>query len=47
MSTVPIQDMSNTYIEHSMVINNFVTTVGKQLKSSMCRVFGANVKYKL
>lgn len=38
--------MSNTYIEHSMVINNFVTTVGKQLKSSMCRVFGANVKYK-
>lgn len=29
-----------------MVMNNFVTTVGKQLKSSMCRVFGASVKYK-
>lgn len=46
MNTVPIQDMSNTYIEHSMVINNFVTSVGTQLKSSMCRVFGDSVKYK-
>lgn len=46
MNTVPIQDMSNTYIEHSMVINNFVTSVGMQLKSSMCRVFGDSVKYK-
>lgn len=46
MNTVPIQDMSNTYIEHSIVINNFVTAVGTQLKSSMCRVFGASVKYK-
>lgn len=46
MSTVPIIDMSNTFIEHSMVINNFVTTVGNQLKSSLCRVFGDSVKYK-
>lgn len=39
MSTFPMKDMANTYIEHSMVINNFVTTVGNQLKSSVCRVF--------
>ncbi|MCD7817750.1 MAG: Uma2 family endonuclease [Lachnospiraceae bacterium] len=41
-----IQDMANAYIEHSMVINNFVTSVGKQLKDSTCRVFGDGVKYK-
>lgn len=46
MSTFPMKDMANTYIEHSMVINNFVTTVGNQLKSSVCRVFGDSVKYK-
>lgn len=46
MSTFPMKDMANTYIEHSMVINNFVTTVGNQLKSSACRVFGDGVKYK-
>ena len=31
MNTIPIIDMSNTFIEHSIVINNFVTTVGNQL----------------
>lgn len=46
MDVLPIKDMANTYIEHSMVINNFVTTVGNQLKSSLCRVFGDSVKYK-
>lgn len=46
MNTIPIIDMSNTFIEHSIVINNFVTTVGNQLKSSLCRVFGDSVKYK-
>ena len=46
MPTLPIKDMANTYIEHSIVINNFVTTVGSQLKSSICRVFGDSVKYK-
>lgn len=45
-NTVQIEDMSNTFIEHSIVINNFVTTVGNQLKSSLCRVFGDSVKYK-
>ena len=46
MDILPVKDMVNTYIEHSMVINNFVTTVGNQLKSSLCRVFGDSVKYK-
>lgn len=46
MSILPIKDMANTYIEHSIVITNFVTTVGSQLKSSVCRVFGDSVKYK-
>ncbi|MCI9032650.1 MAG: Uma2 family endonuclease [Lachnospiraceae bacterium] len=45
MDNLQIKD-SNTFIEHSMVINNFVTTVGIQLKSSVCRVFGDSVKYK-
>ncbi len=46
MSVLPVKDMSNTFIEHSIVINNFVTSVGNQLKSSLCRVFGDSVKYK-
>lgn len=46
MDNLQIKDMANTYIEHSMVINNFVTTIGNQLKSSLCRVFGDSVKYK-
>lgn len=46
MNTFPIKDMANTYIEHSIVINNFVTDVGSQLKNSLCRVFGDSVKYK-
>ena len=45
MDNLQIKD-SNTFIEHPMVINNFVTTVGIQLKSSVCRVFGDSVKYK-
>lgn len=45
MDNLLIKD-SNTFIEHSIVINNFVTTVGIQLKSSVCRVFGDSVKYK-
>lgn len=46
MDRLFIKDMANTYIEHSMVINNFVTAVGNQLRSSLCRVFGDSVKYK-
>lgn len=29
-----IKDMANTFIEHSMVINNFVINVGSQIKST-------------
>lgn len=46
MDSLPIKDMANTYIEHSIVINNFVTTIGNQIQSSLCRVFGDSVKYK-
>ena len=46
MNIMPIKDMANTYIEHSIIIHNFITTVGSQLKSSVCRVFGDSVKYK-
>ena len=35
MSTLPIDDMSRTYIEHSMVIDNFVIKVGNQIKDSL------------
>lgn len=38
--------MSGAYIEHSIVITNFVATVYNQLKSSICRVYGDNVQYK-
>ena len=41
-----IYDMSNTFIEHSMVINNFVIKVGNQIKDSLCRVFGDSVQYQ-
>lgn len=39
-------DMSNSYIEHSIVITNFISIVGSQMNNSLCRVFGDNVKYK-
>ncbi len=38
-NAMPIEDMSRTYIEHSMVINNFVIKVGGQMRDSLCRVF--------
>lgn len=43
MNALPIEDMSNTFIEHSFVINNFVVMVGKQIKDSLCRVLGDGV----
>ena len=39
-----VEDLSKTYIEHSMVINNFVIKVGSQIKDSLCRVFGDGVQ---
>ncbi|MDE7312665.1 MAG: Uma2 family endonuclease [Eubacterium sp.] len=46
MSALPIQDMSNTFVEHSFVINNFVVMVGKQIEDSLCRVLGEGVQYQ-
>lgn len=46
MSALPIEDMSSTYIEHSMVINNFAVEIGSQIKDSLCRVFGDGVQYQ-
>lgn len=46
MNTLPIEDMSKAYIEHSMVINNFVIRIGGQIKDSLCRVFGDGVEYQ-
>ncbi len=47
MSSLPIEDMSKTYLEHSMVIHNFVIKIGNQIKDSLCRVFGDSVQYHL
>lgn len=45
MNNLQLTDMAGAYIEHSMVITNFVGAVNSQLKSSMCRVFPDNVQY--
>lgn len=41
-----IYDMSNAFIEHSLVINNFVTKLGSQIKDSLCRVLSDGVQYQ-
>lgn len=46
MNTLLIEDMSKTYLEHSMVIHNFVIKIGSQIKDSLCRVFGDSVQYQ-
>ncbi len=46
MDALPIEDMSKTYIEHSMVIDNFVIKIGNQIKDSLCRVFSDGVQYQ-
>lgn len=38
--------MAGAYIEHSMVISNFLIKVGSQMQDSLCRIFGDNVQYK-
>ena len=45
MNAMPIEDMSNTFIEHSFIMNNFVIMIGKQIKDSLCRVLGVGVQY--
>lgn len=46
MDSFPIEDMSKTYLEHSMVIHNFVIKIGSQMKDSLCRVFSDSVQYQ-
>lgn len=36
----------SAYVEHSMVISNFLVKVGSQLQNSMCKIFSDNVQYK-
>lgn len=43
---IQITDMAGAYIEHSIVITNFVAIVRNQLKKSLCRVFPGNVQYR-
>ena len=45
MNNIQLTDMAGAYIEHSMVITNFVSIVSHQLKNSLCRVFPDNVQY--
>lgn len=41
-----ITDIAGAYIEHYMVISNFLIKVGSQMQDSLCRIFGDNVQYK-
>ena len=45
-NVLPVEDLSKTYLEHAMVINNFVIKIGSQIKDSLCRVFGDGVQYE-
>ena len=45
-NVLPVEDLSKTYLEHAMVINNFVIKIGSQIKDSLCRVFGDSVQYR-
>ena len=44
-NVLPVEDLSKTYLEHAMVINNFVIKIDSQIKDSLCRVFGDGVQY--
>ena len=46
MNAVSVTDRSNTPVEHSFIINNFVVMVGKQIQDSLCRVLGDGVQYQ-
>ena len=43
---IQITDMAGAYIEHSMVISNFLIKAGSQMQDNLCRIFGDNVQYK-
>ena len=44
MGGLSVEDMSKTYIEHSMVIDNFVIKIGNQIKDSLCRDYSDGVQ---
>ena len=46
MGALITEDRSRTYLEHSMVIHNFVIKIGNQITDSLCRVFGDSVQYQ-
>ena len=46
MVILPVESFIKTYLEHSIVIHNFVIKVGSQIKDSLCRVFGDTVQYE-
>ena len=46
MDILPVESFSKTYLEHSILIHNFVIKVGSQIKDSLCRVFGDTVQYE-
>lgn len=41
-----ILDMAGAFIEHSIVITNFVIKIGSQMQNSLCKVFPDNTQYK-
>ncbi len=43
---MPIEDINITYLEHFMVIHNFVIKIGNQIKDSLCHVFGDSLQYQ-
>lgn len=43
---IQVTDMAGAYVEHSMVISNFLIKVGSQMQDHMCKIFGDNVQYK-
>lgn len=43
---IQVTDMAGAYVEHSIVISNFLIKVGSQIQDSMCKVFGDHVQYK-
>ena len=46
INTLPKEDISKTYLAHSMVIHNFIIKAGGQIKDSLCRVFDGSVQYQ-
>lgn len=35
MNTIPVENISKRYLEHAMVIHNFVIKIGNQIKKAV------------